>query len=111
MIKLAWAIGLTAVTLAVVGAASGDAGPMRVLVTNTTSQPVPFQAVGTLPTHEQGTANVSVTNTNLPVHEEGTANVNVTNPTLPVHEQGTASVNIANDAGHAVPVVQREPPT
>jgi hypothetical protein len=44
-----------------------------VFVTNTTANPVPVQAAGTLPTHEQGTASVNVTNTSVPVHEQGTA--------------------------------------
>src|SRR5262245_50466918 len=34
---------------------------------------------------------------NVAVHEQGTANVNVTNATVPVHEQGTTAVRSAND--------------
>jgi len=36
-------------------------------------------------------------NGNIKVHEQGTANVNVTNSTVPVHEQGTAAVRLADE--------------
>lgn len=35
-------------------------------------------------------------NGNVAVHEQGTANVNVTNSTVPVHEQGTSNVAVTN---------------
>jgi hypothetical protein len=47
----------------------------NVFVTNTSSNPVPVQAVGTLPVHEQGTATVNVTNTPLPVKSADTTKV------------------------------------
>jgi hypothetical protein len=59
-------------------------GIQEVFVTNSTREPVPV--------HEQGTADVSVTNTPLGVHEEGTANVNVTNAPLAVRESGETPV-------------------
>lgn len=67
MRKSALTLGLTALVLTLTGVASGDTMPQKVLVANGTSQPVPVQAVGTLPTHEQGTANVNITNTSVPV--------------------------------------------
>jgi len=67
--------------------AHAAAGILSVFVTNGPSHPVPVQ--------EQ---NLDA-NGNIKVHEQGTANVNVTNTTVPVHEQGTALVNVANMPG------------
>jgi len=65
----------------------GLATPFRnVVVTNTSANPVPVQATGTLEVQATGT---------VPVHEQGTASVNVTNTSVPVHEQGIASVQQA----------------
>jgi hypothetical protein len=52
---------LVTIVLLVTGWGSAMAGQVSgVLVTNTNANPVPVQAVGTLPVHEQGTANVAV---------------------------------------------------
>ena len=57
---------------------------LNVFVTNDSSHPVPV--------HEQNTD----ANGNIKVHEQGTANINVTNTSaIPVHEQGTANASIA----------------
>jgi hypothetical protein len=98
---------LVTVVLLVTGWGSAVAAQVTsVFITNTgASQAVPVQAVGTVPVHEQGTANVNVTNTTVPVHEQGTAtvsvsgtpSVNVSNTTVPVHEQGTAAVRSGNE--------------
>ncbi len=67
---------LVTIVLLVTGWGSAVAAQVTsVLVTNTASQPVPVQAVGTVPVDEQGTASVNVTNTSVPVHEQGTATV------------------------------------
>jgi hypothetical protein len=79
-----------------------------VFVSNTSTSPVPVQAVGTVPTHEQGTANVNVTNTSLPVHEQGTAAVHVDNNQLsisPAAATGTAhdTITLPPNTGTAAP--------
>src|SRR6266545_4402177 len=58
-----------------------------VFISNTPDQAVPVREQnldnqGHIGVHEQGTANVNVTNASLPVHEQGTANVNVTNTSV-----------------------------
>ena len=50
----------------------------------------PLDSNGNVKVHEQGTANVNVTNTLLPVHEQGTA---------AVREQGTVTVRVADAPG------------
>jgi hypothetical protein len=62
-----------------------------VFVTNDAAHPVLVQeqradAQGNVKVHEQGTADVNVTNSSLLVHEQGTANVNVTNGSLSLAE-------------------------
>ena len=59
-------------------------GIQDVFVTNSTREPVPV--------HEQGTADVNVTNTTLGVHEQGTSDVNVTNAPLAVRMSGEQPV-------------------
>jgi hypothetical protein len=68
-------------------AARAASSILSVFVTNGPSHPVPAQ--------EQ---NLDASG-NIKVHEQGTANVNVTNTTVPVHEQGTAQVSVANMPG------------
>ncbi len=68
-------------------AARAASSILSVFVTNSPTHPVPVQ--------EQNLDS----NGNIKVHEQGTANVNVTNTTVPVHEQGTAQVNVANMPG------------
>ncbi len=101
---------VAALLLFVTGWGSAAASSLfSVFVTNTSSNPVPVQAVGTVPVHEQGTADVNVTNTtampvadtntdangNIKVHEQRTANVNVTNSSLHVTVGGDTSVVFA----------------
>jgi hypothetical protein len=50
--------------------ASARSLAQSVIVSNTSANPVPVTAAGTLPVHEQGTANVNVTNSALSVAEE-----------------------------------------
>jgi hypothetical protein len=62
----------------------------NVIVGNTTTNPVPVDvqntdAAGNLKVHEQGTANVDVTNSSLPVSVQNTD----ANGNIKVHEQGT----------------------
>jgi hypothetical protein len=82
-------------------------------VSNSKTTPVPvaeqnLDANGNIKVHEQGTANVNVTNSSVPVHEQGTADANITNTdpngNLKVHEQGTANVSVANATTNPVPV-------
>jgi hypothetical protein len=92
---------LVTVVLLVTGWGSAVAAQVTsVFITNTgASQAVPVQAVGTVPVHEQGTANVNVTNTTVPVHEQGTAAVRSGNEEVSVHDQienGTGNSCIDN---------------
>lgn len=71
--------------------ANAAAFAQSVFISNGTSDPVPVaeqnrDAAGNIRVHEQGTANVNVTNSTLPVHEQGTADVHVTNGSLSVAE-------------------------
>src|SRR5262245_60158704 len=60
-----------------------------------------LDAQGNVKVHEQGTADVNVTNATVPVHEQGTANTREQNTdgdgNIKVHEQGTAKVHVANE--------------
>lgn len=84
LILLGAAIGAIGTQGQVATAASGI---LNVLVTNSSSHPVATQD-----------QNVD-TNGNIKVHEQGIANVDVTNTMLPVHELGTALVSVANMPG------------
>jgi hypothetical protein len=60
-VTLAMTTSLVTIVLLVTGWGSAMAAQItNVLVSNTSANPVPVQAVGTLPVHEQGTANVAV---------------------------------------------------
>jgi hypothetical protein len=68
-----------------------------VLVTNDAAHPVPVQeqradAQGNVRVHEQGTADVNVTNASLPVHEQGTVSASPT-PAANFPVQGIVQVD------------------
>jgi hypothetical protein len=70
-LSLVAATSLVTVVLLVTGWDSAVASHLSsVIVTNTATNPVQVQAVGTVPVHEQGTANVNVTNSNLTLSAE-----------------------------------------
>src|SRR5437867_2572480 len=70
-LTLVAATSLVTVVLLVTGWGSAVASNLSsVIVTNTATNPVPFQAVATVPVHEQGTANVNVTNSHLTLAAE-----------------------------------------
>jgi hypothetical protein len=69
--------------------ATGLATGPNVTVVNTPAQAVPGREQntdggGNIKVHEQGTADVNVTNTSVPTHEQGTADVHVTNSSLSI---------------------------
>ena len=82
--------------------ANPASNPANVKVTNTTPLSVQESNTdtnGNIKVHEQGTANVNVTNTSVPVHDTNTD----TNGNIKVHEQGIANVNVTG-----TPTVQTE---
>lgn len=84
---------LVTIVLLVTGWGSALAAQVSsVLVANTSSNPVPVQAVDTVPVHEQGTASVNVGN--FPSTQQVGGSVSVSN--LPATQQVSGTVGIAS---------------